>query len=65
MSLKKLAVAVFLDATVIRALLVPAIMALFGRYNWWLPANVPGLFGSPLRAAQRLARRTQSTLSSH
>jgi putative drug exporter of the RND superfamily len=59
-----LAVAVFLDATVIRALLVPAIMALFGRYNWWLPANVPGVFCNPLRAARRLARRTQAALSS-
>ena len=59
-----LAVAVFLDATVIRALLVPAIMALFGRYNWWLPANVPRVFGNPRRAAQRLARRTQAALSS-
>jgi RND superfamily putative drug exporter len=32
-----LALAVLLDATVIRMLLVPSIMALFGRYNWWLP----------------------------
>ncbi len=32
-----LALAVFLDATVIRALLVPALMKLFGRWNWWLP----------------------------
>jgi uncharacterized membrane protein YdfJ with MMPL/SSD domain len=35
-----LAVAIFLDATVIRAVLVPALMRLFGRYNWWLPARV-------------------------
>ena len=32
-----LALAVFLDATVIRVLLVPALMKLFGRWNWWLP----------------------------
>jgi RND superfamily putative drug exporter len=46
-----LAVAVFVDATVIRAVLVPAIMALVGRYNWWLPTNVArllGTTGSPL-----------------
>jgi putative drug exporter of the RND superfamily len=33
-----LAVAVFLDATVIRMLLVPATMELLGDRNWWLPA---------------------------
>jgi putative drug exporter of the RND superfamily len=32
-----LAVAVFLDATVIRMLLVPATMELLGDRNWWLP----------------------------
>lgn len=32
-----LAVAVFVDATLIRALLVPATMRLLGRWNWWLP----------------------------
>jgi RND superfamily putative drug exporter len=35
-----LAVAVFVDATIVRALLVPSLMALFGRYNWWLPARL-------------------------
>jgi RND superfamily putative drug exporter len=28
---------ILFDATVIRALLVPAAVALFGRWNWWLP----------------------------
>ena len=32
-----LAVAVFLDATVIRLVLVPATMSLLGDLNWWLP----------------------------
>ncbi|MQA99108.1 MAG: MMPL family transporter [Actinobacteria bacterium] len=32
-----LAVAVFLDATLIRAVLVPASMRLMGDWNWWLP----------------------------
>ncbi|MFD4699067.1 MMPL family transporter [Streptomyces niveus] len=32
-----LALAVLLDCTVIRALLVPAVMRLAGRANWWLP----------------------------
>ena len=33
-----LAAGIIFDATVIRALLVPAIMMLMGRWNWWLPA---------------------------
>jgi RND superfamily putative drug exporter len=32
-----LAVAVFIDATIVRMLLVPSVMTLFGRANWWLP----------------------------
>ncbi|CAN5525226.1 hypothetical protein BH23ACT3_BH23ACT3_13740 [soil metagenome] len=32
-----LAVAVFLDATLVRMLLVPATMELLGERNWWLP----------------------------
>ncbi len=32
-----IALAVFLDATVVRALLVPATMRLLGNWNWWLP----------------------------
>ncbi len=31
------AVAIALDATIVRALLVPATMRLMGRYNWWAP----------------------------
>jgi RND superfamily putative drug exporter len=33
-----LAFAVALDATLVRLMLLPALMALFGRANWWLPA---------------------------
>lgn len=33
-----LATAVFLDATVVRMVLVPATMELLGKINWWLPA---------------------------
>jgi RND superfamily putative drug exporter len=33
-----LAAAIFIDATIIRVVLVPSLMALFGRYNWWLPS---------------------------
>jgi RND superfamily putative drug exporter len=33
-----LAAAILVDATVVRMVLVPASMALLGRWNWWLPA---------------------------
>ncbi len=32
-----LAVAVFLDATIVRSVLLPATMRLLGDWNWWLP----------------------------
>jgi RND superfamily putative drug exporter len=35
-----LAVAIAIDVTIIRALLVPSVMKLFGRWNWWLPERV-------------------------
>ncbi|MBD0330727.1 MAG: MMPL family transporter [Thermoleophilia bacterium] len=35
-----LAVAILVDVTIVRALLVPSAMKLFGRWNWWLPARV-------------------------
>ena len=33
-----MAVAIFLDATLVRMVLVPATMSLLGERNWWLPA---------------------------
>ncbi|MCW2831287.1 MAG: hypothetical protein JWP31_1979, partial [Aeromicrobium sp.] len=32
------ALAVLIDATIVRAMLVPSLMALLGRANWWAPA---------------------------
>ncbi|MGB2874546.1 MAG: MMPL family transporter [Gaiellaceae bacterium] len=55
-----LAVAIFVDATVVRAILVPSLMAIFGRYNWWLPqrvARVVRVSPSPLEPAPRPALR--------
>jgi putative drug exporter of the RND superfamily len=49
-----LAIGILLDATVIRALIVPAVIALMGRWNWWLPAW-PARF---LRVEPSLPRRT-------
>jgi RND superfamily putative drug exporter len=38
-----MAIAVLLDATIIRALLVPATMRLLGRWAWWAPTQFSGL----------------------
>ena len=35
-----LAAAIILDVTIVRALLVPSVMKLAGRWNWWLPTKV-------------------------
>jgi RND superfamily putative drug exporter len=47
-----LALGVLVDATVVRGLLMPSLMVLAGRWNWWLPA-----------AIARLARVEASPLS--
>jgi putative drug exporter of the RND superfamily len=33
-----LASAIFLDATLVRMVLVPAVMQLLGKANWWIPS---------------------------
>jgi len=38
-----LAVAVLIDATLVRCLLVPATMTVLGRWNWWAPAPLARL----------------------
>jgi len=48
-----LSVAILLDATIVRALLVPAIMKLLGDWNWYLPDGV--------RKAMRLAPSRPAT----
>jgi putative drug exporter of the RND superfamily len=35
-----LGVGILIDATIVRALLVPALVSLFGRWNWWLPGGL-------------------------
>jgi RND superfamily putative drug exporter len=50
-----LAAGILLDATVVRMLLVPALVSLFGRWNWWLPALPARLLRvepSPIDAGQ-------------
>lgn len=36
-----IALAIFIDATIVRMLLVPALMKLFGDWNWWWPGGRP------------------------
>ena len=56
-----LAVAVFVDATVVRMVLVPAVMQLLGAANWWLPGWIgraaPNLAIEPEAAATTDSRR--------
>src|SRR5918995_1652983 len=56
-----LAVAILIDVTIIRALLVPSAMKLFGRWNWWLPPRAARVFRvepSPLAPRPAAALRT-------
>ncbi len=46
-----LALGVLVDATIVRGLLMPSLMAMAGRWNWWLPPSLARLIGvkpSPL-----------------
>jgi putative drug exporter of the RND superfamily len=49
-----MATAIFVDATIVRMVLVPAVMQLLGRANWWIPGwldrILPRLDGEPGRA---------------
>jgi RND superfamily putative drug exporter len=60
-----LAVAVLIDATVVRMVLVPAVMELLGPANWWLPGPLARILptaspreGEPLAAARDLVSAT-------
>ena len=33
-----LVIGVTIDVTIVRSLMVPALMKLFGKWNWWAPA---------------------------
>ena len=45
-----MAVGILLDATVVRALLVPALVSLLGRWNWWVPWAHSGVAAGDLSA---------------
>jgi RND superfamily putative drug exporter len=57
-----LALGVLLDATIVRGLLMPSLMALLGRWNWWLPAPVARLAG--VEVSPRAGRERQDPLTS-
>src|ERR687898_78091 len=49
-----LAAAILIGVTIIRALLVPSAMKIFGRWNWWLPEGIAKVFRvkpSPLESS--------------
>jgi len=50
-----MALGILLDATVVRALLVPALVVLFGRWNWWLPDPLARLLRVPPSPSPRPA----------
>ncbi|MEV6494954.1 MMPL family transporter, partial [Actinoplanes sp. NPDC051633] len=69
-----MAVALLLDVTVVRGLLLPAVMQLLGEWNWWAPAPLRRLHqnwfaprtGDPVPAAARVpAARAADMESAH
>jgi RND superfamily putative drug exporter len=47
------AIAIFLDATVVRGLLVPALMQLLGDWNWWAPSAMRPTLPKPRTATSK------------
>jgi RND superfamily putative drug exporter len=63
-----LAVAIAVDVTIVRALLLPSAMALLGRWNWWLPdrvARIARVAPSPLVQPPRPGGRNVGSLTGH
>ncbi|HEY7432951.1 MAG TPA: MMPL family transporter [Streptosporangiaceae bacterium] len=57
-----LAAAVFIDATLVRMLLVPAVMELLGKANWWLPRPLARILpAASLREDEPLAGNQATT----
>jgi RND superfamily putative drug exporter len=50
-----LAVAVLVDATLVRLVLVPATMTLLGRWNWWLPGRLDRVLPGSARVPAPIA----------
>jgi RND superfamily putative drug exporter len=54
------AVAIAVDATVVRLVLVPALMAMFDQWNWWLPGWLARILPS-VDFESRCPRSTSAT----
>ena len=55
-----MAIAIAIDATIVRLVMVPAAMRLMGRWNWWLPGRL-----TPHRASihpRSVDRETNQTI---
>ena len=51
-----LGVAILIDATIVRAVLLPATMKLLGEWNWYLPRRLRGIGTPPVAPAVGSAR---------
>jgi RND superfamily putative drug exporter len=61
-----LAVAILIDATIVRAVLLPATMKLLGKWNWYLPTWlewVPNLSAEPRVSHEGEARRARPAVT--
>ena len=58
-----MAIAVALDATVVRALLVPSTMRLLGDWNWWLPRRLERFIASRLPVIEGASVSSLATLA--
>jgi RND superfamily putative drug exporter len=56
-----LAVAVLLDATVVRMVIVPAVMSLAGKAAWWLPAGSTRLYPTSTSKAKHSSPASKPT----
>jgi RND superfamily putative drug exporter len=54
-----LAVAVLIDASIVRMVLVPAVMELLGKANWWLPAPLARILPKAPASEDELAARAR------
>ena len=59
------AIAVALDATIVRALLVPATMRLLGKWNWWVPARLDRALAGVLPRTEAEAEAAVGTGAVH